>query len=315
LLGLDPRPVPPHVFGIDRGRLRYGLFPSNGDGVQFSEYHSVELPDDCFTEGPLGGSVREPAVLREAVSALMAKVPGQVQEASLVLPDDWYRLSFSETEELPRKLAEREEVLRFKLKLQVPFRVEDLRLAAVEVPSLSIQEESARILMGFGVDQLLEQLETAFQSQQIRIGQISNQSLSLLAALRAALGGLELAAVALVVEDAYSLLITTRGEPLVHRFKAYKTNLPPEAMRRFVVRDLRLTRSFLAEKMGNDNLQRIVLVSPADFEPTWATWLEESFETRPALLAEEWPFLHTPTPNVSPHEVAPLFGAACREVA
>jgi Tfp pilus assembly PilM family ATPase len=309
--------VPPHVFGLERRRLRYGLFPSggNGGGVRFSEYHSVDLPEDCFAEGPLGGLLREPAVLREAVSALMAKVPAQVQEASLVLPDDWFRLSFSESDELPRKLAEREEVLRWKLKLQVPFRVEDLRLSAVEVPPLASQEEPIRVLMGFGANQLLEQIEAAFLSAKIRIGHISNQSLSLLPALRAALGGLDLAAVALVADDAYSLLITARGEPLVHRFKSYKADLPAEAMRRFLVRDLRLTRTFLAEKMGNDVLQRIVLVCPAEAEPIWTVWLEETFGIRPALLAEEWPFLNTPAPNVSPHEVAPLFGAACREVA
>ncbi len=315
LLGLDPRPVPPHVFGIERERLRYGLFPSrNGHGVQFSEYHSVDLPDDCFLEGPLGGLLRDPAVLREAVADLLVRVSVPVAEASLVLPDDWFRLSFAESEELPRKLSEREEVLRWKLKLQVPFRVEDLRLSATEVPPLAGQEEPLRVLMGFGVSQLLEQVEDAFLRAEVRVGHISNQSLSLLTALRGALSGLDLAAVALVQSDGYSLLITSRGEPLVHRFKSYQEDLPPDAMRRFVQRDLRLTRTFLSEKMGDDAVQRIVLVSPPEAEPVWSEWLAETFGPTPTLLGEEWPFLQSTSPNVAAFEVAPLFGAACREV-
>ncbi len=315
LLGLDPQPVPPHVFGIERRRLRYGLFPTNGDGVRFGEYHSVELDEDFFSDGPLGGLVREPAELQAAIGELLAKGSMPVKEASLVLPDDWFRITFSEAGELPRKPDERLELLRFKLKLQVPFRIEDLRLDAREVPPLASQEEPRRVVMGFGSSQLLTQVEEAFGERGIRLGHISNQSLSLLTALHAALGGLDLAAVALVAENAYSLLIIQRGEPVVHRYKSYHTELPPEALRRFVLRDLRLTRTFLAEKLGRDEVQRIVLVGPRTAEAPWSDWLQEAFEATPSLLGEEWPFLEGISPSVEANEVAPLFGAACTEVA
>ncbi len=315
MLGLEPQPVPPHVFGIDRRRLRYGLFPNNGEGIRFGEYHSVDLRGDCFTEGPLGGSVKELALLAEAVSELTSKVSMPLQEASLVLPDDWLRITFSSADELPRKAQEREEVLRWKLKLQVPFRVEDLRLDAREVPPLAAQDEAKRVVMGFGSSQLLDQIEEAFGQAGIRLGHVSNQSLSLLTALEPAFGGLDLAAVTLVTDSAYSLLIVSRGEPVVHRFKSYRPELPAEAKRRLVLRDLRLTRTFLGEKVGDDHLRRIVLVSPSDAEELWRGWLAEVFETEPRLLAEEWPFLSATSPSVSADEVAPLLGAACTEVA
>jgi len=307
--------VPPHVFGIEPDRLRYGLFPRNGDGVRFGEYHSVEVPPDSFSEGPLGGSVREPAAFRPLVEELVAKVSMPVAEASLVLPDDWLRLSFSESEELPRRPVERDEVLRWKLKMQVPFRVEDLRMMAVEVPRLEHQEEPQRLLMGFGIEQLIEQIEDAFEHAGVRLGHVTNQSLSLLAALRPALAGVGAGAVALVGEDAYSLLIVSRGAPVVHRYKSYHTDLPAEAMRRFVLRDLRLTRTFLSEKMGDVEMQRAVLIGPGESEATWVSWLEEVFETPVQLLTDEWPFLRDVAPGVAAHEMAPLFGAACREVA
>ena len=315
LLGLDPQPVPPHVFGIDQQRLRYGQFPSNGDGVRFAEYHSVELPVNSFNEGPLGGSLKEAANFREAVAELVAKISTPVSEASLVLPDGWLRLAFTETEALPHKVSEREELLRWKLKLQVPFRVEDLRVGGVEVPPLASQEDSIRVLMGFGISQLLDQIEGAFEDAGVRLGHISNESLSLLVALGPALRGVDLGAVALVAQNYYSLLITVRGEPLVHRFKAYHPELPAEAMGRFVVRDLRLTRTFLAERLGNDEVQRMVLISPDERQGAWSGWLEDVFGKPPGLLGEEWPFLSETSPGVAAHEVAPMFGAACREVA
>ncbi len=307
--------MPPHVFGIDGRKLCYGLFPTNGDGVRFGEYHSVELGTDFFSEGPLGGSVREPAVLREVLAQLKAKTSTTVTDASLVLPDDWFRITFSEAGDLPRNPSEREDVLRWKLKLQVPFRVEDLRLDAREVPPLATQEEPRRLLMGFGSSQLLSQIEEAFEHGGIRLGHISNQSLSLLTALQSGLSALDLAAVALVTDAAYSLLIVSRGEPVVYRFKAHQPALPSDALHRFVLRDLRLTRTFLAEKMGRDQVQRIVLISPQEAEETWQHWLSDAFATEPRLLVEEWPFLTGPSPSVAAHEIAPLLGAACTEVA
>ncbi len=307
--------MPPHVFGIDERRLRYGMFPTNGDAVRFGEFQSVELAADFFSDGPLGGSLREPALLREALEALAAKISSPVSEASLVLPDDWFRITFSETGDLPRNPTERQDVLRWKLKLQVPFRVEDLRLDAREVTPLVAQEEPKRLLMGFGSSQLLTQIEEGFEQSGIRLGHISNQSLSLLTALQTALGSLDLAAVALVTDAAYSLLIISRGEPVVYRFKSHQPEMPAEAIRRFVLRDLRLTRTFLAEKMGRDAIQRIVLVGPKEAEAIWQEWLNEVFEIRPSLLAEEWPFLTGGAPGVAADEVAPLFGAACTEVA
>jgi hypothetical protein len=307
--------VPPHVFGIDAQRLSYAHFPrNNGEGVRFGEFHSVEVPPDSFSEGPLGGSIREPAAFRQLVDSLLEKVSMPVTEGSLVLPDDWLRLSFAASDDLPRAPAEREEVLRWKLKLQVPFRVEDLRLAAIEVPPLAEQEEPRRLLMEFGIEQLLEQFEDSFGRAGVRLGHVTNRSLSVLTALQAALGGVDAAAVALVREDAYSLLIVSRGEPVVHRFKSYNTDLPFEAMRRFVRRDLRLTRTFLSDKMGDVEVQRSVLISPSDAEDTWADWLEEVFEAPVQRLIEEWSFLRDSVPGVAAHEMAPLFGAACREV-
>jgi hypothetical protein len=308
--------VPPHVFGIDRERLFYGQFPRvNGSGPQVGEFRSVELEEDSFAEGPLGGLVREPADFQRSIETLVRTIAAPITEASLVLPDEWLRLAFTEVEELPRKPSEREEILRWKLKMQVPFRVEDLRLSSAEVPGLDESASDQRLLLSFGINQLLDQIEAAFDKAGIRVGHISNQSMSLLNALTGALESTRLAAVALVSQASYSLLVASRGAPVLHRFKSYQSELPKESVRRFVERDLRLTRNYLNERLGIDTVQRIVLICPDHDQTTWQDWLTEVFEVRPSLLAEEWPFLRTAAPGASPSQLAPLLGAAYREIA
>ena len=74
-------------------------------------------------------------------------------------------------------------MLRWKLKRLVPFRVDELRIGAVEVTPLPGQEEPRRLLLGFAVEALLAALEAAFERVGIRLGRISSTSLALLAAL------------------------------------------------------------------------------------------------------------------------------------
>ena len=56
-----------------------------------------------------------------------------VRDASLVMPDAWLRVTFTESGDLPSAADARDEVLRWKLRRLVPFRVDELRVGATEV--------------------------------------------------------------------------------------------------------------------------------------------------------------------------------------
>jgi len=92
----------------------------------------------------------------------------------LVVPDAWLRVSFSEITDVPRQAEARDEVLRWKLRRLVPFRVDELRVNAAEVAPLPVQEEPRRLLLGFGVEQLLAQIEDAFAAHHVHIGRIAD---------------------------------------------------------------------------------------------------------------------------------------------
>jgi hypothetical protein len=312
-------PVPPHVFLLDEERLRYGQFLRDRHGFRFRGYREAALPRDPFLHGPLGGPLRDPAGFGELVKGLLGQIPGggkAVRDASLVVPDAWLRVTFAESGELPKQSAALDEVLRWKLKRLVPFRVDELRVSAAEVTPLSNQEEPNRLLLGFAVEQLLAQVEDAFAASGVRLGQISNVSLSLLSALQSP-GPDVFAALVVVEPEGYTLIFARGGEPVLHRYKGFAGSLPEAARAGFVSRDLKLTRNFLDEHFPGSALGPVLLVAPPEFEPSWLDRLEEGLGTPAAPLdGRHLPPLRAEDAAVPPwRDLAPMLGAARREVA
>lgn len=321
LLGFRPIPVPPHAFSVAPERLAYGRFVRGAGELELAAYREQELGPKLFQQGLLGGPLREPADFDAALAALLEGLDTPVHEASLVVPDTWLRVTFTEVGELPRNPATRTEVLRWKLKRLVPFRVEELRLGAVEVESLPDTEatEPHRMLLGFALDALLDQLEASFSRAGIRIGSITSASLALLGLL-AEPGSDGLTALAVVEDGAYTLAFARHGEPVLHRYKGAAGATPEAARGGLVERDLKLTRSFLEEQLPSEPIGRILLVSPPEREPEWIEWLEaglgqavEPLNRRHLPLAESG-MLATSGSLPPWRRLAPMLGAASQEV-
>ncbi len=317
LLGFAPLPSPPHVFALDEGRLRYGQLVLDRQGLRLREFRQLALPPDCFQGGLLGGPLREPGAFRELVGGLVEGVQGGVREASLVIPDAWLRVTYAESGDLPRGGAALDDVLRWKLRRLVPFRVDELRIGAAEVSPLPGQAEPRRLLMGFAIEQLLAQLEDAFIAHGVRLGQISNVSLSLLDAL-APTQGRSFMALTLVEEDGYTLIFARRGEPLLHRYKAMAGAATETAPGGSLVRDLRLTRSFLDENFPGSALETVLLLAPPPVEAAWLDRLQQGLGRRAAAVnGALLPQLRLDGPAAAPpwRDLAPMIGAARRMIA
>ena len=310
LLGLDPVPVPGHVFAVDRERIRYAFFARENGDLSFREYHSEELGSGTFHDGPLGGAVRDIDRFAKALGSLIQRIPQTPEEASLVLPDQWLRVAFTDIEEFPRGTA-REDVLRFKLRRMVPFRVEDLRVRAVEVPSLHGSGSRSRFLLGFGIEALLAQLEATLDQHGVRSGQLSNEGLSLLPIMKSTLGG-GMSAVVHVTPVSYTLIVTQAAQPVLHRFKELPGDQQTRA--RLVPRELLLTWNYLREELKGRRLGELILVAPDEEQASWTTWVEDAFEHPVRSMGDEWPELPGTVQGVPSWRVASLLGAAARGI-
>jgi len=307
--------VPPHVFSLDAESLRYAQILRDRQGYRVRGYRTVALPRDAFHSGLLGGPLRDPAGFETLAGGLVRGIQGGVRAASLVIPDAWLRVAFAESGELPKSAEQRDEVLRWKLRRLVPFRVDELRVSATEVAPLPRQEEPRRLLLGFGIEQLLAQIEAAFAAHGVRLGLISNTSLSLLGALDARRE--ETVALALVEEHGYTLVFARSGEPILHRYKAFAGGLPEVGRTGLIVRDLKLTRNFLDEQLPGVPLERVLLLALPEQEPLWVDLLSEGLgEPTAPLDGRSLPPLRAEDTAVpSWRDLAPMLGAARGEVA
>ncbi|MEM7587144.1 MAG: hypothetical protein AAF560_27390 [Acidobacteriota bacterium] len=310
LLGLNPVASPPHVFSLDERQLRYGCFHRGPQGFVYEAAESVDVPEGFFTEGPLGGPLATTSELPPLIEDVCRRLPEPVKEASLVVPDTWLRLTFSEIGELPRKTQAREDMLRWKLKRLVPFRIEDLRISAEPVTPFPNQEEPARLLIGFAVERLLTQIEDAFRATGIALGRITNTTLAVAASLEHALDPDSLVGLVTLQSDAYTLSFYRQGEPVLYRYKAITEGVVGSSVRR----DLRLTTSFLQQHFDDTPLRRLFLAAPQEEEEVWLEWLFEEFGITPEPLAFEHFDISRTQVGPTWLETAPLLGAASLEV-
>lgn len=295
--------MPPHVFYLGPDALLYAQIDT-ADGVRVDTTRVAELAPETFLAGQLGGPFKEPEKFAELLRGLASEI-SDIDSASLVLPDAWYRVMFAEVDKLPAAEAAREEALRWKLRRLVPFRVEDLRVDAVDAVPLAGQEDPGRVMIGFAAEGLVGQCEAAFRSAGIRLGAITNVTLSV-AHLVEPVAADEIGLLLVAQDDGYSLLASLGQAPVLYRYKPLDATESPGRARR----EMLLTSRFLEERLASYELARVVVVG----SERWSAVVGESLGVEPQVLrADDWRDLLTP--HADPVLRAALVGAAHVEVA
>lgn len=303
--------MPPQVFALDRRSLRYGAFPRAGSGLELGQIAEVELPEGTFGEGVLGPTLQQERSLRAALEDLLGRLEEPVTEASLVVPDGWLRVVLADIEDLPKRGPERQEVLRWKLKGLVPFRVENLRLRARPVSSDG-SKDTPRWLLAFAVETLMGQLESAFSANGIRIGYLSNVGLSLLEAVWRAVGREEPQGVVSVEGAAYTLILADDSGPAVFRHKSLEADTPIGIVEQMVRRELRLAHSYAAERGVLPAC--VFLFAEPVAEEMWSAWLREELGVAQIRPGRELLRLTAAAAEHDPGRLVPLIGAASSSV-
>ena len=287
--------------------------------ITVGELLGVPLSPSAFQEGPLGGPLTEPRLFREPLDELLEQASGDIDRASLVLPDRWLRLVLADGTDLPRRAADRDEAILWKLRNLVPFRIEDLRVRS----RVAGHGDRRRALIAFAIDQLLGQLEVQFASAGVQIGRITCESLALRAALahspnrdgKDRFAGLS--AQVLARPDGYTLLFLDNGEPLLYRYKVADPSAGVDVSAALARRELALTLRYLEEEVPDLPLTSARVAAEGDAMDTWLGCLREGLGVEPeAITSDQVPGgSSVASPWAMPwHEMAPMVGAAVEEV-
>ncbi len=199
-----------------------------------------EVPAEAVETGPMGLQKVEPALLAAALRPVQEAVVGGRRPAVLV-PCRWARMHLLELDELPRRRAELDEVVRWRLKKLVPVRPGDLRLDLVPFKG---EGDRWRVLCLSGMERAWESLEEAFEAVGAQPALLTPAAF----ALSAALPGEHAVEVAVHLETGMLTVLAWRGGQLV---LAHTKLLPPgEVAWDGVERELRTVALYLREKLG-----------------------------------------------------------------
>ena len=306
------------MFLLDERELVLAHFlRQDGSVPELQTVRRRELPADTFQDGALGGPLREPAQFHEVVAELQQAadiaIGEPVTHAALVLPDRWLRLTFARLEEVPGKPHLREEALRFKLRKQVPFRVEELRVRGRRTGPAG--NDGTRFLIGFGVEHVLAQIEDSFRRAGIHIGAVTNESLSAADGLVRLHGDSGPFLLLVAHPDGYSLLAHADEDPTLFRYKGIDPELPSSVASNLAVRDLRLTRSFIEERelfgAGRTLPAHALVLAAEGARSVWRDRLEEGLGLPARNLDGNGAFgSETATAEIGVQRALPMLGAS-----
>jgi type IV pilus assembly protein PilM len=195
------------------------------------------------------GDTEELARGARALFELTGTRPGRI---SLVLPDNLARVSLMSFPERPPNRRHLDEMVRFKLRKSVPFRLEE---AAISYQVLPSHAKETHLLVALMLRSVIEQFEQMLEAAGARVGRVEISTLSLFNLCRrdiakAAAGDRDVAL--LNCARGYFSLLIVRGERLLFfRSKSLAAgDETAEAMEPVLNRELATSVSYYQEKLG-----------------------------------------------------------------
>ena len=222
------------------------------------------LPEQAASSSIFKPNLGTPEEMAVRVRKLLEATGTKPGRLSLVLPDNVAKISLVTLPERPASARRLDEVLRFKLRRAIPFRLEDAVLTHQVLPG---EGAEVTVLVAVMLRAVVEQYERALEAAGVRPGLVDlctpnlyNLCRPQIAAAAAADGG----DVGLLnVASGYFTLLIVRRERLVfYRCKSYaggdsEEDLSP--LEPLMARELTSSLSYWREKLGGQRLSRVLL--------------------------------------------------------
>ena len=266
LLNLRPA-YPPVAVEVDRGQLALVRVRSRGRGRASLEAFRVQAAPDQA----VGASMFRPNIgsldgMAAEVRSLFERSGTKPGKISLILPDNLAKVSIVTLPERPANRKRLAEILRFKLRRSVPFRLEDAVVSSYALPG---EGPEVNFLVAVMLRSVVEQYEAAFEAAGARPGLVDLCTPSLYNLVRpeierAVAGGSD-AALLNCARNYFTLMLIRSDRVVFYRCKTYATSDEADDSARIAVmsRELASSLSYYQEKLSGAGIGSVFVRAAA----------------------------------------------------
>ncbi len=255
---------------------------------------SAQLPEGVVEVGAVGLQSVDRRRLAEALGPIQTELGG-ARRAAVVLPTGWVRVHLLEFDHLPRRAAELEEIVRWRLKKLLPVLPAELRVSALPHSAGGRKQ----VLCMSGLERAFAELEGAFADIGVEPGLVGPRLL-VMAERAATRPGHQL--VVQLEAGFLSLLLATDGAPGLLRTKPLPTGADPWPL---ATSELQLALAYMRDTLAvTAPLEVEVAAADAATERALADWWrdQEGAVVRTRLL----PPCSGLASGVDPQQLAPV---------
>ncbi|MCZ6779404.1 MAG: hypothetical protein V3U86_03010 [Acidobacteriota bacterium] len=289
-------PMPPVCLEIDPTRLVLAVArrDSQTGRVLVSQLRQQDLPKGLIELSALKPNITDPDLLATEIRRLFAGLT-LPENISLLLPDSIAKVGLLELAALPRSRRDALEMIRFRIKKTVPFRIED---AIVDYQKLEEVRGQVRLLTTIAYRPVIAQYQETVEKLGARVGMVSLSTLSLLGqygpVLSAAGSGKD-ALLANVMPGTLTLAVIRDGRLLLFRSKALPSEGGAEERRTVARREWQMTLAYYEEKLSGGGFSR-ALARLVDWKPDDLLDAEDARRLE-FVRADDW---GDPAPELGP---------------
>ena len=227
----------------------------------------VDVPDGLLDNEPFVPRIRSAEKYGALMAASILKEGVKTRAISIVLPDHLARVSILALEELPRTRRELLELVKWKMKKAVPFKVEDASVDYQVMPAAGIDGEAAKgysILAVLMPHAVVEEHESLFTRQGIHAGLVDLSSFSLLHLYKTVIAKEAPEGDYMLLNATpafFTVMIHRNSNPIFYRCKSFSLTGEggADVAARLLKREIQASILYYQERLHGKSLQRVYM--------------------------------------------------------
>lgn len=260
MVGLRPS-IPPVAVEFDRDEMVLVRLRRRRGGATLESHGSREMPGRETAPSILRPNLGAPEEVTRRVRELFEATGTRPGRISVILPDNLAKVALISLPERPPSRKQLDELVRFRIRRSVPFRLDD---AAISYQILPGTDRDVPLLVAIMLRSVVEQYEQVFETVGARPGLVDLSSLSLLNLCRREIdrGGGDGRDVALLncARGYFTLIIVRAGRIVFFRCKTVAVpEDDPAAPDSILARELTGSMSYYQEKLGGQGIGAILV--------------------------------------------------------